>query len=180
MRRERLPVKWTITYRELAGWSNDNERYGDSTYSYCYSCRSAIGRHRENWTYGGYTSFLVFDFGAAQRGTGSVCVAARIDDPFWKEPPTLPNGEINSHGLKVRVDTGPVEEWPQRKSLKIDGLDTSERHLLVVLDSSGKPIESVRFKFSDYKSTELCMAYDGYQGIGLQEATRRTPWCKCR
>lgn len=118
--------------------------------------------------------------GAAQRGTGSVCVAARIDDPFFKEPATLPNGEINSHGLKVRVDRRTVEEWPQRKSLRIDGLDTSERHLLVVLDSSGKPIESVRFKFSDYTSTELCMSYDGYQGVGLQEATRRTPWCKCR
>jgi len=116
----------------------------------------------------------------AQRGTGSVCVAARIDDPFFKEPAALPNGEINSHGLKVRVDRRPVMEWPQRKSLKIDGLDTSDRHLLVVLDSSGKAIESVRFKFSDYKSTELCMTYDGYQGIGLQEATRRTPWCKCR
>jgi hypothetical protein len=112
---------------------------------------------------------LVSISGAAQRGTGGVCVAARIDDPFWKEP-----------ALKVRVDTRPVEEWPERKSLKIDGLDTSERHLLVVLDSSGKPIESVRFKFSDYKSTDLCMTYDGYQGIGLQEATRRTPWCKCR
>ena len=123
---------------------------------------------------------LVSISGAAQRGTGSVCVAARIDNPFWKEPATLPNGEINSHGLKVRVDRRPVEEWPQRKSLKIDGLDISERHLLVVLDSSGKPIESVRFKFAVYKSTDLCMTYDGYQGIGLQEATRRTPWCKCR
>ena len=123
---------------------------------------------------------LVWISGAAQRGTGSVCVAARIDDPFFKEPATLPNGGINSHGLKLRVDKRPVQEWPQRKSLKIDGLDTSEGHLLVVLDSSGKPIESVRFKFSDYKSTDLCMAYDGYQGIGLQEATRRTPWCKCR
>jgi hypothetical protein len=123
---------------------------------------------------------LVSISGAAQPGTGSVCVAARIDDPFYKEPATLPNGEINSRGLKVRVDRGAVEEWPQRKSLKIDGLDTSEKHLLVVLASSGKPIESVRFKFSDYKSTDLCMSYDGYQGITLQEATRHTPWCKCR
>src|SRR5258707_3776379 len=72
MRRERLPVKWTITYRELAGWSNDNERYGDSTYSYCYSCRSAIGRHRENWTYGGYTNVLFFGFpgGASEERRG--------------------------------------------------------------------------------------------------------------
>jgi hypothetical protein len=42
-----------------------------------------------------------------------------------------------------------------------------ERHLLVVLDSSAKPIESAWFKFSDYKSTELCMAYDGYQGWAI-------------
>ena len=122
---------------------------------------------------------LVSISGAAQRGTGSVCIAARIDDPFFKEPATFPNGDINSHGLKIRVDGRPAEEWPQRKSLRIDGLDTGERHLLVVLDSSGKPIESVRFKFSDYKSTDLCLTYDGYQGIGLQEAARRTRWCKC-
>lgn len=118
--------------------------------------------------------------GAAQGSTGSVCVAARVDDPFFKEPAVLPNGEINSHGLKVRIDKRPAEEWPQRKSLKFDGLDTSERHLLVVLNSSGKPIESVSFKFADYTSTDLCMSYDGYGGIGLQQATRRNPWCKCR
>src|SRR5205814_4437771 len=118
---------------------------------------------------------LVSISGAARRGPGSVCVAARIDDPFWKEPATLPNGEINSHGLKIRVDRRPVEEWPQRKSFKIDGLDISERHLLVVLDSSAKPIESVRLKLAVYQSTDLCMTYDGYEAIDLQEATRRTP-----
>ena len=118
-------------------------------------------------------------YATAQQATGSVCVAARADDPFWKQPAKLPNGQINSHGLRVKIDKRPAAAWPERKSLRIDGLDTSERHLAVVLDSDGKPIESVRFKFSDYKSTELCMAYDGYQGIGLQQATRRTPWCKC-
>jgi hypothetical protein len=117
--------------------------------------------------------------GAAQPTTGSVCVSARIDDPFWKEPATLPNGEINSHGLRVRVDKRPAQDWPQRKSLKLDDLDISERHLLVTLDSRGKAVESLRFKFADYKSADLCMTYDSYQGIGLQEATRKTPWCKC-
>jgi hypothetical protein len=115
----------------------------------------------------------------AQEAKGSVCVAARADDPFWKEPATLPNGQINSHGLRLKIDKTPAVAWPDRKSLKIDGLNTSEGHVLAVLGADGKPIESVRFKFSEYKSTALCMNYDGYQGIGLQEATRRTPWCKC-
>ena len=123
---------------------------------------------------------LISHHANAQQATGSVCVAARADDPFFKEPVTLPNGQTNSHGLRVKIDKRPATAWPERESLKIDGLDPSERHVLVVLSSDGKPIESVRFKFSEFKSTELCMAYDGYQGIGLQDTTRRTPWCKCR
>jgi hypothetical protein len=154
--------------------------YDDSTHSYCYCAEGLFGDIVKTVLMAVTLVLLVSISTEAQQGTGSVCVAARIDDPFWKEPATLPNGEINSHGLKVRVDTRPAVEWPQRKSLKIDGLDTSEQHLLLVLDSSGKPIESVRFKFSGYKSADLCMTYDGYQGMGLQEATRRTPWCKCR
>lgn len=115
----------------------------------------------------------------AQQDSGSVCVAARADDPFWKEAPTLPDGKINSHGLKLKVDKRPAVLWLLQKSLKIEGLELGERHVLAVLDSTGKPIESLRFRFSEYKSTELCMAYDGYQGIGMQEISRRTPWCKC-
>lgn len=87
---------------------------------------------------------MVSASGAAQRGVGSICIAARVDAPFFKEPAILPNGKVNSHGLKFRVDKRPIEEWPQRKSAKIAGLDTTERHLLVVLDSHGKPIESIR------------------------------------
>jgi hypothetical protein len=122
---------------------------------------------------------LISDPATAQQAMGSVCVAARIDDPFWQQPATLPNRQINSQGLRVKVDKRPSTPWPDRKSLKIEGLETSERHIPVVLGSDGKPIESVKFRFSDYKSTELCMSYDGYQGERLQEAMRRTPWCKC-
>jgi hypothetical protein len=124
-------------------------------------------------------TLLVSPPAPAQEATGSVCIAARADDPFFKEPTTLPNGQINSHGLKVKIDKRPVVAWPDRKSLKIEGLNTSERHVLVVPSSDGKPIGSVGFRFSEYKSTELCMVYDGYQGIQLQDATRRTPWWKC-
>jgi len=116
---------------------------------------------------------------AAQARVGTVCVAARAATPFRGQviPPT---GDVSSGGLRGEIDKRPAVPWPQRKSLKIEGLDLNERHLLAVIDSDGKSVESVWFRFSDYKSTDLCMAYDGYQGIGLQEGTRRTPWCKCK
>ena len=114
-----------------------------------------------------------------QQTAGSVCVASRTDDPFWKQPP-LSNGQVVTRGLRLKVDERPVTEWPVSKSLKIDELEMNKRHLLAVLDSHGKPIESVRFRFSEYKSHNLCMFYDGYQGIQLQEASRSTPWCKCK
>jgi hypothetical protein len=123
---------------------------------------------------------MICHFATAQQDAGSVCIAARVDDPFWKEPPILPNGQINSHGLKVKIDKKPAVAWPDRKGLMIGGLNTSELHVLAVIGSDGKPIESVRFNFSQYKSSDLCVSYDGYQGIGLRERTRRTPWCKCR
>ena|SRR5205085_3230180 len=126
------------------------------------------------------TLVLLISHLACAQQSGSVCVAARVDDPFWKETATLPNGQINTHGLQLKVDKSATTSWPERKSLKIDGLDTTEKHLLVVLDSKGKPVESVRFKFSEFKSRNLCMFYDGYQGIGLKDATRQTPWCKCK
>jgi len=116
---------------------------------------------------------------AAQAGGGTVCVAARAATPFRGQviPPT---GEVSSHGLRVKIDKRPTVPWPQRESLKIEQLDLSERHLLAIIDPSGKSVESVWFRFSAYKSPHLCMAYDGYQGMGLQEATRHTPWCKCK
>lgn len=115
-----------------------------------------------------------------QESGGTVCVAARVDNPFWKEETRLANGQVNTHGLRLRVDKQQATEWPVTKSLKLDRLDTGKRHLLVVLDSDGKPLESLWFTFSEYTSANLCMSYDGYQGIQLHEATRRTPWCKCK
>jgi hypothetical protein len=80
--------------------------------------------------------------GSAEPGTGTVCVAARADDPFRGQviPPT---GEVSSNGLQVKVDTRSAMPWPQRESLKIEGLDLKERHLLAVVDARGKSIESL-------------------------------------
>jgi hypothetical protein len=110
---------------------------------------------------------------------GNVCIAARVDDPFYKEPTILANGQVNTHGLKLKIDKQHIIPWPDRESLKIADLDIEERHLLVVLDSKGRSVESVRINFPKFKTTDICMTYDGYQGIQLNNASRHTPWCKC-
>jgi hypothetical protein len=117
--------------------------------------------------------------GGAEPESGTICVASRAADPFRGQvvPPT---GEVSSGGLQVKVDKRPAVPWPQRESLKIEGLDLKERHLLAVVDAHGKPVESLWFRFANYNSVHLCMSYDGYQGIGLKEDGKRCPWCRCK
>jgi hypothetical protein len=122
--------------------------------------------------------FLLAQAGAPESGRGTVCVASSAATPFHLQA-SAPAGAPVSGGMRVRIDKRPSLPWPRKESLKMDGLDIQERHLLAVLGDQGKPIESFWFRFSDYKSADLCMSYDGYQGIGLQEASR-SPWCKCK
>jgi hypothetical protein len=114
----------------------------------------------------------------AQSETGILCVASRAATPFRGQviPPT---GEVDSHGLQVKLDKRPAVPWPQRESLKLESLDLKERHLLAILDARGKPMESIWFRLSNFNSTRLCMSYDEYQGIGLDDDAH-CPWCKCR
>jgi hypothetical protein len=117
--------------------------------------------------------------GSAEPETGTVCVAARADDPFRGQV-IPPSGEVSSNGFQVKVDKRPAVPWPQRESIKIEGLDLKERHLLAVVDAHGKPIQSLWFRFKAYNSKHLCMSYDGYQGIGLDADGKRRPWCRCK
>jgi len=51
--------------------------------------------------------------------------------------------------------------------------------LLAVVDASGRSLQSVWFRFTNYNSIRLCMSYDGYQGIGLDD-DKNCPWCRCK
>jgi hypothetical protein len=108
--------------------------------------------------------------GQAQRGT--VCVA-----PNPTEAPTIfsPGQNYNPATLSIRIDKRPLLLWPHKQGTKIGDLDINERHLVTVT-SDGKRLFSFWFKFSEYKSRDLCLSFDGYEGAQLQE---RKPWCKC-
>jgi len=106
----------------------------------------------------------------------TVCVASLSVDPWWK---VAPPEAFDTRGYKVKIDDRAPVPWPAKRGLTLDELDLVDRHILVVINGSGKPVESVRFRFPTYKSTNLCMTYEGYQGVQLHEQSRRTPWCKC-
>jgi hypothetical protein len=108
--------------------------------------------------------------GQAQRGT--VCVA-----PNSTEAPqrVTPGQNYNPATLSIRMDKGPPLLWPHKQGTKIGDLDINERHLVTVT-SHGKRLFSFWFRFSEYKSGDLCLSFDGYEGAQLEE---RKHWCKC-
>lgn len=113
--------------------------------------------------------------GGTQSGTGSICVL-----PNSPEPPTRisPGGMYNPDTLTVRVDRGDLIRWPHKEPVLIEGLNLQDNHL-VVLTSDGKRIQSFRFKFAKEDDANLCIYFDGYEGVQL--GNRKTAlWCKAK
>jgi hypothetical protein len=112
---------------------------------------------------------------SAETESGTVCVI-----PNSEKPPTIisPGGEYNPATLLLRIDKRPAIHWPHKETFKVAGLDLKERHL-VVLISDGKRIQSFWFRFAEFRAADhLCISFDGYQGVNLQEAD--PPYCKCK
>ena len=81
--------------------------------------------------------------------TGMLCVIP--DPPGCRDLVTVP---FDLKTLMFRIDNGTKTPWPQKMGFKIEGLSLREKHLVVVY-SGGKPIQSFRFRFSDYNKTRL-------------------------
>ncbi len=98
--------------------------------------------------------------------------------PNSPEAPTrfTPGQNYNPATLSIRMDKGPLAPWPHKQGMKIGDLDVNERHLVTVT-SDGKRLFSFWFKFSEYKSSALCLSFDGYEGARLQEEKSS---CKCK
>jgi hypothetical protein len=103
--------------------------------------------------------------------TGMLCVIP--DPPGCCDRVTVP---FDLKRLMFRIDNGKKTPWPQKTGFKIEGLSLGERHLVVVY-SAGKPIQSFRFRFTDYNETELCLLFDGYGGPDLRPMSKL---CHCK
>jgi hypothetical protein len=106
---------------------------------------------------------------------GTVCVL-----PNSPDPPTRisPGGDYNPSTLTISIDSQKPVLWPHTQIVKIEELDLTERHL-IVLRSDGKRIQSFRFRFSGYKDTKLCVSFDGYQGVQFGDKNDMYG-CRCK
>ena len=88
-----------------------------------------------------------------------------------------PGKYCESIKLSLRIDHGDTVEWPRKQRIEVKDLALDRSHS-VIARCAGKPLQAVRFKFSDYKSTHVCVSYDPYDGIDLFDYTMRGWGCK--
>lgn len=112
---------------------------------------------------------------SAESGSGSICIAPVPETVDGRSAPGMACG-LDKLSLKIDSKT---MAWSIKESVKIGALDVNVRHRVVVF-CDGKPQQSFGFRFSDFKTTDLCLFLnDLYRTVQLSEL-KRYPWCKCK
>ncbi len=84
-----------------------------------------------------------------------------------------------SEKLSFNIDSLPRRTWPIKESVKLDGLDLSVNHRVVIF-CGDKAQQSFKFRYSEFRTTRLCLFInDLYKTAQLWE-DKRSPWCKCK
>ena len=107
---------------------------------------------------------------AAETKTGTLCIIP--------DPPgccTRVSGPFDLKTLMYKIDNGEKTRWPEKSGSKIEGLSVADKHVVVIY-SGGKPIQSFKFRFSQYGQSDLCLLFDGYGGPDLRP---RSKSCGC-
>lgn len=113
-----------------------------------------------------------------QSEKGSLCVAPISLD--W--PPTAQPGlGCVSNNFSLKIDAQKTLSWPTKESVKIEGLDISVRHRVVIY-CDGKPHQGFYFRFSEFKTNDLCLFLnDLYKTAQIWNPKQNpAPWCKCK
>ena len=117
-------------------------------------------------------AFLLCSAFSAESEQGSVCVA-----PVPVEPPSTagtPELFCHSGNLSLKIDKQQAVSWPHKESLKLESLDITQRHRVTIL-CDGKPQPSFGFRFSNFKTKQLCLFInDLYQTVQLWEESKQS------
>jgi hypothetical protein len=121
-------------------------------------------------------ALLLLDSASAAETPGTICIAPI--PPGTPATSAAPGLMCSSGNLSLRIDSRPTTPWPREGNQRIEPLDGQTTHRVVVL-CDGKPQQSFRFNFTQFKSRKLCLFLnDLYQTAQLWEDSK-SPWCKC-
>jgi hypothetical protein len=107
----------------------------------------------------------------------SLCVAPisnNNETPLYCAPP----GVCGCGKLSLRIDDRGIESWPKSESMKIDGLNATGKHRVVIF-RGGKAQTSFAFSFANFKSPTPCLFLDGAYLTAQLWESKGAPWCKC-
>ncbi len=85
--------------------------------------------------------------------------------------------ECLQSNLSIRIDKGDTVPWPRKGPLYVKDLALDQSHLVTVR-CAGKPLHSVKFRFSRFEGVHVCVIYDAKGGLFLFDHTRRGWGCK--
>jgi len=113
---------------------------------------------------------------SADTPQGSLCIPPVPQKPILMSAPGL---NCVSEKLSFKIDSMPDRPWPMKESISTSDLDLGLRHGIVIM-CDGKAQQSFRFRYSEYKTTKLCLFInDLYKTAQLWE-DKDSPWCKCK
>ncbi len=122
-----------------------------------------------------FAACLMCSSQSAESDSASLCVAPNSDESVVRCAPGL----CGSGKISFKVDDQPVLPWPKVESTKISGLDAVAKHRVVIY-RAGKPQQSFRFRFSEFKENRACLFLNDLYWTAQLWDPKRAPWCKCK
>ncbi len=111
--------------------------------------------------------------------TGSICVAALTRPTGGAKSLANAAGDNLISTYSVQVDKTPSVIASHDKPIRISALSPARRHLVKII-GDGKIVQSFYFRFSDFKSRELCLWFNAlYETWSLWETKEAGAKCRC-
>lgn len=120
---------------------------------------------------------------AFQQASGQICVAP-YPEPICGVDGCLtgyPEFSCTTDNVSLKIDSRKPVPWPKKGCMKVDGLATNVSHRVTLLCENGKPQQSFKFRFSQFKTNNVCLwVNDLYRSLQLWGLDEEGPWCKCK
>jgi len=115
----------------------------------------------------------------AQEPTGRVCIAPAKPPTPGPKSQGNPTGENRVRQYTIQIDSLSPVQVSSTSAQLIPSIPSNGVHW-VRIKGDGKLVESFKFKFSDFPSTNLCLFFNPlYETWNLRDAKQARSLCKC-